>query len=268
MPNRCTSGSLVPDPKSLVTFLTVGIPTPDVTSQCLNLLAENGATVLELGVPFSDPIADGKTIQEASHFSIGRHTTLVDTVGAVRLLRRHNAKVPAVIMSYTNTIRQFGANTFLLKMRTAGIVGMIAVDCPIETSGRLHVPLKANGVRPVVLASVTTGSRRLVGAAKTVGGFLYFASMQGTTGSELVRTQELAKRTHFLWDVMPVAVLVGFGIRNESSVRSVNKLSDGTVVGTPIVSSTRKGLLYQKVLQSLGSLQLLMKRLSRRNALE
>jgi tryptophan synthase alpha chain len=243
--------------KALFSFLSAGNPNPDITLKCLNVLAENGTDALELGAPFSDPIADGKTIQGVSDSSVRRRTTITSTLGMGKLFKRHNPNVPTVLMSYANLVRGLGPNNFLIQSETSGIELVILVDCPTEMVGSLCAPLKASRMRPVLLTSPSTSKRRLAGAVKQMSGYLYFVSTQGTTGTELFGSNELRERTRFLLGITPVPVLIGFGIRSRSNNRTISKISDGTIVGTLLVGLLRSGLLNQKTIKLVGTLKLL-----------
>ncbi|AGO28213.1 tryptophan synthase subunit alpha [Candidatus Tremblaya phenacola PAVE] len=244
--------------KALFSFLSVGNPNSDITLKCLNVLAENGADALELGAPFSDPIADGKTIRGVSDSSVRRRTTITSTFGMGKLFKRHNPNVPTVLMSYANLVRRLGPNNFLMQSETSGIESVILVDCPTEMVGSLCAPLKASRMRPVLLTSPSTPKRRLISAVKQMSGYLYFVSTQGTTGTELLGTDGLREGAQFLLDATPVPVLIGFGIRSRSNTRTISKFSDGTIVGTLLVGLMESGLSNQKTIKLGRSLKQLV----------
>lgn len=249
--------------KGLVSFITAGSPTLDVTLKCLGILAENGADILELGVPFSDPIADGKIIQNASHTPVKRRITLLNVVGVVKLFRRYNNRTAIVLMSYINPVRRAGPNNFLSELNISGTDGVIMVDCPAETMRQLRGQLKRSNIQLTMLISPTTPRGRLIGISKGASGYLYLVSMQGITGSKLVNgKKQLRLSSWFTKNITPVSAYIGFGIKSKRNTLVMGELSDGVIVGSLLISILDGTLVWCKTARALRFLKELIGRLN------
>jgi len=219
---------------ALVPFVTAGDPDLETTEALVLALAEEGADLVELGVPFSDPIADGPTIQRASQRALASHTTLRKVLALVERLRTR-VGIPLILMGYANPFYAMGAGPFAREAAAVGVDGIIVPDLPPEEGAELYDAAEAAGVAPILLAAPTTSEARLGMLAARTRGFLYYVSLTGVTSarSELASGIESAvKRAR---QVAPVPVCVGFGISRPEQAREVGRYADGVVVGSAIV---------------------------------
>lgn len=220
--------------KALVPFVTAGDPDLDVTEALLPALAAAGADVIELGVPWSDPVAEGPTIQRASERALRAGTTLRRVLNLARTLRPR-LDVPLVLMGYANSFLTMGAREFPEAAREAGIDGVIAVDCPPEEEPDYYQALEACGVDGILLASPTTGPERLAMLAQRTRGFLYYVSLTGVTGARRELPPGLEESLARIRAVSDVPVCVGFGISTPEQAAHVARHADGVVVGSALV---------------------------------
>jgi tryptophan synthase alpha chain len=216
---------------ALVTYLTAGDPTPEGSLAMFQALVEGGADIIEIGVPFSDPGADGPTIQRASERALAAGGGLENALQIAKALPENVAKI---LFGYLNPFFAFGYEKLAQRCEDAGIHGLLCVDCPPEEEEGFRSALQAHGVAPILLAAPTTPESRIPKIARAGAGFLYYVSMTGVTGTAIdldgvgervARVRELAN--------MPVAV--GFGIRSEADVRALAPFADGVVVGSELV---------------------------------
>ena len=219
----------------LVTYITAGDPDLPRTEGILRALERGGADVVEVGIPFSDPLADGPVIQRATERALEARTTLL---GVLDLLRRMRAelRMPVVLFSYANPILRVGAERFADLARDAGVDGVLVLDLPIEESGEFRAILSARGIDTILLLSPTTSDERLRTAATLGSGFLYAISRLGVTGarSEIAEGAEAMVRRIRSVSALPVAL--GFGISKPEHVRQVGQWADAVVVGSALVN--------------------------------
>jgi len=220
--------------KALVTFLTAGDPDLATSEQIIHRLIESGVDIIELGFPFSDPMADGPTIQLASERALKAGTTLRGVLDMVSRVRQHS-NVPIVLMGYYNPVFCYGVEAFARDAATAGVDGLLLVDLPLEEAEELHPLLKANGVDLITLLAPTTDAARSARLAAAGEGFLYYVSMTGVTGTQKVDTAAIAGPVQELKALSPIPVAVGFGISTADDVRSVAGIADAVVVGSALV---------------------------------
>lgn len=228
-------GALAPSgAPRLVTYVTAGDPDLDRSRRIVLALADGGADVIEVGVPFSDPIADGPVIQRASERALAAGGTLATTLDLVADVRRQT-EVPIVIFTYVNPVLRMGVETFVDRAAAAGVDGVLMLDIPIEESGAMHAALDRRGLDQIFLISPTTTDARLRAAARLGRGFLYAISRLGVTGARdavAVSAEPLVARVRSA-TTLPVAL--GFGISRPEHVREVMAYSDAAVVGSAIV---------------------------------
>jgi tryptophan synthase alpha chain len=228
-------GALAPSgAPRLVTYVTAGDPDLDRSRRIVLALADGGADVIEVGVPFSDPIADGPVIQRASERALAAGGTLATTLDLVADVRRQT-EVPIVIFTYVNPVLRMGVETFVDRAAAAGVDGVLMLDIPIEESGAMHAALDRRGLDQIFLISPTTTDARLRDAARLGRGFLYAISRLGVTGARdavAVSAEPLVARVRRA-TTLPVAL--GFGISRPEHVREVMAYSDAAVVGSAIV---------------------------------
>jgi tryptophan synthase alpha chain len=219
---------------ALVPFVTAGDPDLGVTEALLPALAAAGADVIEIGVPFSDPVAEGPTIQRASERALQGGTTLRRILGLVKTLRP-KLDVPLVLMGYANSFLTMGGARFAEAAREAGIDGVITVDCPHEEEPEYFEALAACGIDAILLASPTTSSARLAILAARSRGFLYYVSLTGVTGARSELPPELEDNVARIRALSKVPVCVGFGVSTPEQASRIARFADGVVVGSALV---------------------------------
>ncbi|OAM29381.1 MULTISPECIES: tryptophan synthase subunit alpha [Eikenella] len=221
--------------KALVTYITAGDPNLETTLELMHSLAANGADIIELGVPFSDPMADGPTIQRAAERALANGVSLKDVLETVRRFRQSNQNTPVVLMGYLNPIHKMGYAEFAHAAARAGVDGVLTVDSPIETIAPLQQALKAEHIDTIFLIAPTTGESRIAEIAKLASGFVYYVSLKGVTGSSQLDTAEVAEKIAVLRRHVPIPICVGFGISDAESARQIAAVADGVVIGSRIV---------------------------------
>jgi tryptophan synthase alpha chain len=220
--------------KALIPFVTAGDPSLAVTEEILPALAQAGADVIELGVPFSDPMAEGPTIQRSSERALAAGASLRKVLQLVADMRPR-IDVPLVLMGYANNFLAMGEGAFADAAARAGVDGVIAVDLPPEEGESLHAELRARGVDPVLLAAPTTRPERLEMLAKRTAGFLYFVSLTGTTGARRELSATLERDVRAVRAISDVPVCVGFGVSTPEQAARIASFADGVVVGSALV---------------------------------
>ncbi len=222
--------------KALVPFITAGDPHPDVTPSLMHALVAGGADVVELGVPFSDPMADGPVIQLACERALKAGTSLRKVLGCVQQFRQRDTETPVVLMGYLNPIERFGLDAFAEAARDAGVDGVLIVDLAVEEADVYLPPFRAAGLDTVFLLSPTTPESRIAKVAEHASGYLYYVSLKGVTGAASLNVAEVEARTAIIRRHTQLPVAVGFGIRDAASARAVGAVSDGVVVGSALVT--------------------------------
>ena len=223
--------------KALVPFITSGDPALEATVPVMHALVEAGADVLELGVPFSDPMADGPVIQLASERAIARGAGLSHAIESVRRFRERDDETPVVLMGYLNPIEIRGAEAFAKEAASAGVDGVLLVDLPPEEAGPFRDAFAAHGVALIWLASPTTDASRLAMLNQIAEGYLYYVSYAGVTGANHLSTDTAGARLAAIRADCPVPVLVGFGIKDAASAAAMGRSADGVVVGSALVAA-------------------------------
>jgi len=220
---------------ALVTFVTGGDPTPDATSAILDALVDGGADVIELGMPFTDPMADGPAIQAANLRSLGAGTKTADIFRIATDFRARHPQVPLVLMGYANPMTIRGAEWFAEECRKAGVDGVICVDIPPEEDPELGPALRAVGVSLIRLATPTTDDARLPAVLEGSSGFLYYVSVAGITGMQQAAVGSIAEAMARIKAKATIPVAVGFGVRTPEQAAAFAKVADGVVVGSALV---------------------------------
>lgn len=226
----------------LVTFITCGDPDYDTSLEILKGLPGAGADVIELGMPFTDPMADGPAIQASSLRALGAGAKMNRTLGAVRAFRAGDADTPVVLMGYYNPIYAYGVDRFLTDAREAGVDGLIVVDLPPEEDSELCVPALKAGVHFIRLATPTTDDARLPAVLKNTSGFVYYVSVAGITGAAAASDDAVKTAVARLKRHTDLPVVVGFGINTPEQAAAVARASDAAVVGSAIVRKVALGL--------------------------
>lgn len=223
--------------KALIPYITVGDPNLATTVQLMHSMVENGADILELGVPFSDPMADGATIQRAVERALANGVSLRDVLNTVAQFRQTNQHTPVVLMGYLNPIHKMGYAAFAQAAADAGVDGVLTVDSPIETIAPLHAELKSRGVDCIFLVAPTTTEQRVAQIAQLASGFVYYVSLKGVTGSAKLDTQAVAEKLAMLRQHIHIPIGVGFGISDAVSAAQIAQVADAVIVGSKIVQT-------------------------------
>ena len=220
---------------ALVPYVTAGDPTPAVTVQLLHALVDAGADLIELGVPFSDPMADGPVIQRASERALAQGVALTDVLAMVAAFRGQDATTPIVLMGYANPIEAMGMATFVRRARDAGVDGVIAVDYPPEEAGEFVAALNASGLAPIFLLSPTTPETRIIAVGRLAKGYVYYVSLKGVTGAGHLDIAEVVGKLAEIRRHVALPVGVGFGIRDAASAQAIAAHADAVVIGSRII---------------------------------
>jgi tryptophan synthase alpha chain len=221
---------------ALIPYVTAGDPSPGATLPIVRALIAAGADIVEFGVPFSDPMADGPVIQRASERALAQGTGLRHVLEMVRELRTTDAVTPVVLMGYANPIEAMGQAEFADRARAAGVDGVLVVDYPPEEAVEFAALLGERGIAPIFLLSPTTPDSRVEQVAAAAGGFIYYVSLKGVTGSANLDTNEVAGKIAMIRKHCSLPVGVGFGIRDAATAEAVARIADAVVVGSRIIS--------------------------------
>jgi len=221
--------------KALMPYITAGDSNPSITVPLLHRMVESGADIIEFGVPFSDPMADGPTVQLACERALVHHTSLRDTIAMTAEFRKTDDTTPIVLMGYLNPVETMGYNEFAQAASAAGIDGLLTVDLPPEEAADLIKILKSHNIDPIFLLSPTTTDERIKIISDAGSGFLYYVSLKGVTGSNALNVDEVAKRVETIKSISSLPVAVGFGVKDAETASAVSKVSDGAIVGSAIV---------------------------------
>ncbi len=221
--------------KALIPFITAGDPNPAMAVPLMHALVAGGADVIELGVPLSDPMADGPVIQRASERALAQGVTLSQVIDFVKEFRKSNQATPVVLMGYANPIEAMGAEKFGDTAKAAGVDGVLVVDYPPEEAQALVKLLDARGLDTIFLLSPTTRDARLAQVGKLGRGYLYYVSLKGVTGAGNIDTAEVARRVSHIKQFTQLPVGVGFGIRDAASAKAVAQVADAVVIGSRLV---------------------------------
>lgn len=226
---------------ALIPFVTAGDPSPAVTVPVMKELVAGGADVIELGVPFSDPMADGPVIQRSSERALKSHVGLNDVIAMVAEFRVSDTSTPVVLMGYANPIERMGLEKFVAKARAAGVDGVLIVDYPPEESGAWLAALEGSGIDPIFLLAPTSSEERIDIVAKVAKGYIYYVSLKGVTGASHIDTRNVEAMLARIRRHTSIPVGVGFGIRDASTAQRVARVADAVVVGSRVVQEIAEG---------------------------
>lgn len=221
--------------KALIPFVTAGDPAPRFTVPIMHALVAGGADIIELGVPFSDPMADGPTIQRSSERALKHHVGLRNVLGYVREFRARDDKTPVVLMGYANPIEAMGYGEFARQARADGVDGVLVVDYPPEESGEFSSALKAQDIDTIFLLAPTSVEARMDDVARLASGYVYYVSLKGVTGAAHLDLSEVAQRIPQIRAHVKLPIGVGFGIKDGETARAVASVSDAVVIGSRLV---------------------------------
>ncbi|MCD6060657.1 MAG: tryptophan synthase alpha chain [Moraxellaceae bacterium] len=223
--------------KALIPYVTAGDPEPGITVPAMHAMVEAGADIIELGVPFSDPMADGPVITKAHERALKHNVSLRDVLGMVREFRRRDARTPVVLMGYLNPVEVMGYANFAQAAAEAGVDGVLTVDLPPEEAGALTAELRQRNLDPIYLLAPTTSPERIVLITAAASGYVYYVSLKGVTGASTLDIPAVAERIRTIRGISELPIGVGFGIKDAESAAAVAAHADGVVVGSVLVDA-------------------------------
>lgn len=221
--------------KALIPYITAGDPNPGLTLDLMKALVAGGADVIELGVPFSDPMADGPVIQRAAERALVHGVRLADVLEMVRVFRQSEADIPVVLMGYANPIERMGLGPFAEQAAAAGVDGVLVVDYPPEEAGEFAAAMKDRGLDPIFLLAPTSSDARIARVAELASGYVYYVSLRGVTGAGHLDADAVAAQFPRLRAQLKLPIGVGFGIRDAASAKAVSQVADAVVIGSALV---------------------------------
>jgi len=226
--------------KALIPYITAGDPSKNVTVRLMKKMVTAGADIIELGVPFSDPGADGTVIRLAHERALLNNTTLADVFDVVSEFRRSDVITPIVLMSYLNPIEILGYDTFSRQAHATGVDGLLVVDCPPEYATSLMANLSLYNIDSVFLVAPTTPESRISIICEVTSGYVYYVSLKGVTGSDNLDVDIVKQQTTLIKSLSKLPVCVGFGIRDGKTAAAISHVADGVIVGTALVNEVAK----------------------------
>ncbi len=225
------------DRTALIPYVTCGHPRLSETVDVLHALADAGADLIELGVPFSDPMADGPVIQKACEAALEQGVTTLDVLDVVSEFRQRNTTTPLILMGYMNPIEKIGVTVFAERCAAAGVDGALVVDLPPEESAPVQEQLKKNDLHQIMLVAPTSTDERVKSICSTASGFVYYVSLKGITGAATLAADKVANALRELKSKTDVPVGVGFGIKNADDAVALGREADAVVIGSALVST-------------------------------
>lgn len=226
---------------AIAPFLTIGYPSVDASLEAVKKVAEAGADVVELGIPFSDPLAEGPTIQMSSHHALGQGVTPASCIAAAGRLRAEGLKIPLVFMGYYNPIMSFGLGRFCDAASESGVNGLIVADLPTEETGPLRAEADKRGLDLIPLLALTSPEPRIAAACRGARGFVYCVSVLGVTGARATVSARVRGLVEIVRRHTSIPVAVGFGISTPAHVKETGEFADGVVVGSALIDAMRAG---------------------------
>lgn len=246
--------------KALISYITAGDPTPDITVDALHKLVEGGVDILEVGVPFSDPVADGPVIQRACERALEHDVSLSDVLEMVKQFRQKDDKTPIVLMGYLNPIEVIGYEFFAQKAKQAGVDGVISVDMTPEESKIYNAALLASELDPIYLITPTSSKKRIEWISSMASGFIYYVSVKGVTGSNKLDVKQVADKLDIIRSISDLPIGVGFGIKDAESAAMISSVADAVIVGSALVkihaeNQQESGLISGKLSEFVSDLR-------------
>ncbi|MEC7816397.1 MAG: tryptophan synthase subunit alpha [Pseudomonadota bacterium] len=223
--------------KALIPYITAGDPHPDQTVELMHALVEAGSDIIELGVPFSDPMADGPVIQLACERALKHGTSLRQVIGMIKAFRQKDQSTPVVLMGYLNPMEAMGYEAFADAAADAGVDGILTVDLPPEEAEDVAPLFSARNMDPIFLLAPTTTDERICAISEHSSGYVYYVSIKGVTGAANIDVEEVARKVAHVHELTALPVGVGFGIRDAQTAAAVGKVSDGVIVGSVLVDT-------------------------------
>ena len=222
--------------KALIPYIVAGDPAPDFTVNVMHQLVQDGSNIIELGVPFSDPMAEGPVIQLAHERALEHHVSLTNILAMVKEFRQQNQHTPVVLMGYANPVMKMGYGSFAKAASESGVDGLLTVDLPPEETDELNAALKQVGIDSIFLIAPTTTEERIQSIANLATGYLYYVSLKGVTGAGHLDVDSVKEKVAKIKSITDLPVVVGFGIKDNESAVSIGRLADGVVVGSALVN--------------------------------
>lgn len=248
--------------KALIPYLTAGDPDLSVTLEALHLLAREGADIIELGVPFSDPMADGPVIQKAHERALAQGVTLRNVLALVSTFRQQNSQTAIVLMSYLNPIEVMGYETFCKAAFEAGVDGLLVVDMPPEEAAELREQALRYELDLIFLLAPTTSQERMKTICSLASGYVYYVSLRGVTGADIPDVDEIAEKIKQIRSVTHLPIGVGFGVKDARTARLIGDLADGVVIGSALVRELEQCVLKGRSISEVaGFIQAIRKAL-------
>ena len=226
--------------KALVSYIVSGDPRPEVTLRAMHALVDAGTDIIELGIPFSDPMAEGPVIQRGHERSLAHQVSLRGTLATVREFRQNDTSTPIVLMGYANPVIRMGFDTFAESAAQAGVDGLLTVDLPPEEARELNASLKEANIENIFLIAPTTTNERVADIAKLGSGFIYYVSLKGVTGAGHLDVDSVREKLALVKEHTDLPLLVGFGIKDATTAKQIGQVSDGVVVGSLYVDAMGK----------------------------
>ncbi|AGF49174.1 tryptophan synthase subunit alpha [Candidatus Kinetoplastidibacterium galati] len=220
---------------ALIPYVTVGDPSISVTVPLMHSLVKSGADIIELGIPFSDPMADGPVIQRSSERAISRNVSIMDVLNFVEKFRNDDIETPIVLMGYANPIECIGQENFVNLAKKSGVDGVLVVDSPPEESVYFSGLLEKNNMHQIFLLSPTSTEERINSIAKIASGYIYYVSLKGVTGSSSLDASDVNRRLEIIRKYIKIPVGVGFGVRDADTAKKISVSADAIVIGSRII---------------------------------
>lgn len=251
------------DRKLLVPFITAGDPDLDTTLDLMHTLVKAGSDVIELGIPFSDPMADGPVIQAACERALKNNVTLVQIMELVKRFRQSNTETAIVLMGYMNPVERLGYSEFATLASESGVDGVLTVDMPPEEATELVAELNKHQLDSIFLLSPTTPESRVKRVCEMGSGYIYYVSLKGVTGAANLDTEEVARKVNYIKSQADIPVAVGFGIRDASSAAAISETADAVVVGSVLVAiveqyGTDPDVLHEQMFNMVNGMRVAM----------
>ena len=222
---------------ALIPYIAAGNPLPETTVPLMHALVEAGADIIELGIPFSDPMADGPVIQRAAEHAIAQGVGLRTVLGMVAQFRQQDTQTPVVLMGYANPVENMGQTLFAEQAELAGIDGLLIVDYPPEELGDFSGLLESHGIAPIFLLAPTSTEDRIKAVGRIARGYVYYVSLNGVTGAGNLDTADVARRLQAIRKHVSLPVGVGFGIADADSARRISLVADAVVIGSKLIAT-------------------------------
>ena len=256
----CLSALKTSGRSALIPYVTAGDPHPSQTLSIMHTLVEAGADIIELGVPFSDPMADGPVIQLACERALAHNTSLTNVLEMVREFRLSNQNTPVVLMGYLNPVEAMGMDTFISRAKDAGVDGVLMVDLPPEEADDVIPAMKSAGLDAIFLLAPTTTNSRIESAVSHGSGYIYYVSLKGVTGSSALNIADVSQQLERIRSLTDMPVGVGFGIKDAQSAAAVAKIADGVIVGSALVNTIAENAgntdqMHKHIAELIGSMR-------------